>query len=620
MSGEHNTPEMASEGWEQMKGAAEAMEMKPGDSATPHLPELLSSENLSSGGIFLLGSLLVLGVLFVRHSPIARWVKGPILSSLLSKKTLGLGVFAMLTGGILMGTNQLKPASSTMEMHEGHNMSHDEMMAVDGSFNPTPVRVEAVNPRLLEARVQYTGSIHPYLAVTVYPRVAGQLRDYSVYPGDRVVAGQVLAQLSAAELTTEVAEAVAEADTRQTALDMSKIEVDEQRRTIEQIEADLAYLEKKLERFALLVQEGAISQDGFDVVESEAKAKQAAQKEAQMKLVRLEAKVVNERAKINQAQAKVRTTSVMEGYTTITSPITGIVQERLADPGVVVQPGMGILKIGDYNRLRLQANVAQQDAIAIRVGSPILAAVPGTGIKPIRGKITSIFPQTDNQTRTVTVEAVVDNPGGQLQSGQFLEMGIITARQANALSVPQSALVDFKDRPAVWVVEGDVARRKSITLGMVSGERVEVTSGLKPGDLVITSGQQRLIDNSPVTAIDEAGQPIAATPDRNQGGVQIQLVSPSPPQAVTMGDAQLLLEVQDAKTGQPLKVENLEVSATMPMKNMAPMTAKVEVNPARQAGRFQANTYLGMRGAWKIDVKVKDPQHKGQASFYLDVR
>ena len=114
---------------------------------------------------------------------------------LFNKKTLGLGVFTVLTGGILLVSDQFKSASSTMD-HSGHNMSHDEMMAVDGSFNPTPVTVEVVKPKLLQASVQYTGTIEPYQVVTVYPRVAGQLTDYSIYVGDRIIAKQTLSTVS----------------------------------------------------------------------------------------------------------------------------------------------------------------------------------------------------------------------------------------------------------------------------------------------------------------------------------------------------------------------------------------------------------------------------------------
>ncbi len=127
----------------------------------------------------------------------------------LDRTLFGLGVFALLTFGILAVTKHLNPASSMagMEGMDHGDMSHDEMMAVDGSFNPNPVRVETVKPQTLEASVSYTGSIKPYQEIMVYPRVAGQLTNYSVYPGDRVTAGQAIATLDASELNTGVAEA-----------------------------------------------------------------------------------------------------------------------------------------------------------------------------------------------------------------------------------------------------------------------------------------------------------------------------------------------------------------------------------------------------------------------------
>jgi len=165
--------------------------------------------------------------------------------------------------------------------------------------------------QLLQASVQYTGTIEPLQVVTVYPRVAGQLTDYSIYVGDRVQAGEIIAQLSANELLTKVSEAQAETNTMRTALEVSRMEVLEQKNAIQQIEADLAYLGKKLDRFALLVEEGAIAQDAYDVVESEVQAKEANLAQAKVKLSRLEAKVVNDQAKIQQAETKVATASTV---------------------------------------------------------------------------------------------------------------------------------------------------------------------------------------------------------------------------------------------------------------------------------------------------------------------
>lgn len=536
------------------------------------------------------------------------------------KTLLGLGVFALLTGNILVLTNHLKPSSSMagMEGMDHGDMSHDEMMAVDGSFNPNPVRIETVKPQVLEASVSYTGTIKPYEEIMVYPRVAGQLTNYSVYPGDRVTAGQPIATLDASELTTGVAEAAAEVSTMETDLEMSKIEVDEQKSAIAQIEADLDYLNLKKDRFARLVKDGVISQDEFDVVDSEVRSKEANLKQARVKLARMGAMVTNNRAKISQAKAKVDTARVMQGYTTINSPISGIVQERNVDPGVVVQPSMGIVKIGNYNRVRLQANVAQRDAVNINPGATVIATVPGSNIPPIKGKITSIFPQANSQTRTVTVEAVIDNPDGQLLSGKFLEMKILTARKPNAITIPQAAVVEFQDQPSVWVVEGDTVTAQPVTLGMSTGDRVEVTSGLESGQAVVTSGQNRLVENAPVAVINQSEQPIASNKSATQD-IQIQLISPDAQTGVPMGDAQLVIEVKDAQ-GQPLNVKDLEMSASMPMKNMAPMSAPVEVQPDDKPGRFKADTYLSMKGDWTITAQVKDPKNKGKQEFTVKVQ
>ena len=537
----------------------------------------------------------------------------------LGKTILGLGVFALLTGGIILVTNHLKPSSSMagMEGMDHGNMSHDEMMAVDGSFNPNPVRVETVKPQVLEASVSYTGTIIPYEEIMVYPRVAGQLTNYSVYPGDRVTAGQPIATLDASELTTGVAEAAAEVSTMETDLEMSKIEVDEQKSAIAQIEADLDYLNLKKDRFARLVKDGVISQDEFDVVDSEVRSKEANLKQARVKLARMGAMVTNNRAKINQAKAKVDTAKVMQGYTTINSPISGIVQERNVDPGVVVQPSMGIVKIGNYDQVRLQANVAQSDAVNINPGTTIVATVPGSNIPPIKGKITSIFPQANSQTRTVTVEAVIDNSDGQLLSGKFLEMKIVTARKPSAITVPQAAVVEFQDQSSVWVVEGDTVTAQPVTLGMSTGDRVEVTSGLESGQAVVTSGQNRLVENAPVAVINQSEQPIASNKAATQD-IQIQLISPDNNE-VAMGDAQLVIEIKDAQ-GQPLDVKDLEMSASMPMKNMAPMSAPVEVQPDGKPGRFKADTYLSMKGDWTITAQVKDQKNKGKQEFAIKVK
>lgn len=543
----------------------------------------------------------------------------------LGKTLLGMAVFIALTLNIIHTTNKLKSSdSSSMAGHDmgGHDMSgmsHDEMMRVDGAFNPTPVTIEVMRPERLEASVNYTGAIYPYTEVTVYPRVAGQLSNYSIYPGDPVEAGQILANLEALERITETKEAEAAVAALLAAAEVSRSELGEQQQLIGEIQADLDYLKIKRDRFAYLTSEGATSQDQYDVIASQVKAKEATLQGAQAKLTRLKAKVASDFAQVDRAKAEVNTVSTFEGYTQITSPISGIVQERMADPGVVVQPGMGIFKIGDYRQVRLRANVGQQDANFVQVGTPIVATIPGTDIGEIRGSITSIFPQTDMTTRTMTVEAVVENPGQKLLSGQFLEMELITRRKLSALSVPQSALVEFNGKPAVWVVNGDSTQRRPVTTGLTNGNQIEITSGLQPGTQVITSGHSRLMENSKITIVDALGNPVDNLSAVKTNNIGITLVSPT---VVNSGKAELIIALQDTQTGEPLAIasDELEVKLTMPMKNMAPMTAKVQLEATATPGEFKINTFFGMKGDWLLEAIVTDAKHAGKASLGLSVQ
>ena len=567
------------------------------------------------------------------------------------RSLLALGIFVLLSGGIWVTTKHMGMAMGGMdhgsmghgsmdhgsmdEMDHGSmggmsgmdhgSMSHDEMMAVDGAFNAVPVQIETVRPSLVQETVQYTGAVYPYLEVTVYPRIAGQLGDYDLYPGDRVQKGQIIAQLDASERLTQLAEAQAETDVMRTVLVANEMQLQEQEKEIGRLNADLDYMKLKAKRFKDLAKGGAISQNDYDVVASQVAAQESAISGARVKLVRMEAELGRDRAMVAQSRARAGTAAVLESYSDLTAPISGIVQARMADPGVVVQPNMGILKIGDYSKVRLRASVAQADAVGIGKGTQVQAMVPGADLPPITGEITSIFPDADNQTRTVMVEAVVNNPNDQLLSGQFLEMQIIKASKPASLSVPQTALHQFQGQPALWVVQGNgeeaTAERRVVKRGVMSGNRVEITAGLKADDRVVTSGFSRLMQGSQVAVVDAAGEPVASLlAPAPMGNAEILLLSPELEAGTKAGAAELVLQVRDRETQEPIALEALDVDVTMPMKNMAPMTTMVDVKAMDEPGQFKVKTHFGMKGDWVIKADVDEGENQGKAKFTLTAR
>lgn len=109
------------------------------------------------------------------------------------------------------------------------------------------------------------------------------------------------------------------------------------------------------------------------------------------------------------------------------------------------------------------------------------------------------------------------------------------------------------------------------------------------------------------------------TAQNKQDTATVNLISPEPQTEIPMGEAEMVLEVVDSN-GEPVKVESLDVSASMVMDGMEDMMGKVEVTPAEEPGRFQATTYFGMQGTWNVVASVKDPQYQAQQEFILEVK
>lgn len=103
----------------------------------------------------------------------------------------------------------------------------------------------------------------------------------------------------------------------------------------------------------------------------------------------------------------------------------------------------------------------------------------------------------------------------------------------------------------------------------------------------------------------------------SEGNVEITLLSPD---AVPMGDAELVVAVNDAATGEPVDTDNLEVEIFMPMEGMENMTAEAEVSPEAEPGQYKVTTYLGMEGMWAVNTTVKEGEKQGKAHFMFQAQ
>lgn len=365
-------------------------------------------------------------------------------------------------------------------------------MTMSPVAGPIAVVAEPAKKGEIVEKVTYTGSVSPYQEVTVFPRVEGWVEKFSLYEGDYVKAGQVIARLDRAELTASV-------DRQKAALEAARGELANAKAALLEAQASTEYWEKELPRFVTLVKAKAIPASDYDNA-----LRQAEATKAKVEAQRANIKAVE--AKIESLKAEVERTRTVVGYTDISAPISGRVTKRHIYAGILVKPGMPIVDLQDLSRVRVQAKVAEADLAKVRVGTE---AVIGFHTLPnphneFKAQVSTIFPQLDPATRTATVEVVLPNPGGMIKSDMYAVMDLRLEKKNQAVLIPRLAVLEGPEKkPVVYVTDGVTAMSRSVKLGIAEGDRIEVLEGVKEGEMVVWRGQRSLSDGAQVNVIPE---------------------------------------------------------------------------------------------------------------------
>ena len=309
-----------------------------------------------------------------------------------------------------------------------------------------------------------TGSLNPAETVTLRAQVPGTVQNVRVDRGSRVARGQTLATIEAAGIRGQAAGAQA---------------------GVAAAQAQVALARQRLEAARTLYQAGAMSQIDFQSAQA---AFEAA--EAQLAAARAQAASAGEAA----------------SNTVITAPLTGVVSDRMVEPGEAVNPGAELFTVVDATRLELAGQIPVDEAARVRVGQPVEFSLQAEPDRILQGTVARIDPTADPQTRRVGIYVQLPNPGNRIIAGQFARGRVLGAR-TQAVVVPATALRQEGQTYHVLVVEnGRIARREvsvvarddaagivGIDSGLREGERVIVTPGaqIAPGTAVTIEGERR---------------------------------------------------------------------------------------------------------------------------------
>jgi membrane fusion protein (multidrug efflux system) len=394
----------------------------------------------------------------------------------------------------------------------GFNMFRAKMIAgYFAGMTPPPVTVSTVDvePITWKPGLEAIGTVGAAQGVDLAVETAGIVQSVLFQANDHVEQGQHLAQIDDAVERADLAAA--------------------------QAELDLA--ETQLTRQRELRERGVIAINDLDVAQATA----------------------------SSAQSQVNKLTAVMNQKSLEAPFGGTIGIPQIDPGQFVSPGDVYATLQDLSKMRVDFSVPEQQIRLIRIGMPVTASTEVGGVT-LTGQISAIEPRIDPNSRLVTVRAELDNPAEAVNPGQFMRVRVELPEEQNVIALPQTVLSSTLYGDSVFAVrtegEGDQAKKTVEQVFVQAGRRslglVEIVSGLKPGDVVVSAGQNRLsggatvvIDNTvnpaappaPPAAAGEGGQP-------EQSGQPEQTGQPAQPEQRAQS-GQPAPSDQPAESGQP---------------------------------------------------------------------
>jgi RND family efflux transporter MFP subunit len=377
----------------------------------------------------------------------------------------------------------------------------------DETANTPPAAVDVTTataikrdlPRFFEA----TGSLAGDQQTDVAPQTSGKVVAVGVDIGSPVRRGQMLVRLDDAELKLRVEQAAAQVQQAKAAVRQAEEKIGlrpgqafDPNRVAEvaaaRVALDLA--EKNLRRAEKLIESGDVSRQFYD------------QQRAQRDQLKEQYEVALAQARQNYAGVDVARTNVANAeaalslakqslsYVVIPAPMDGFVSERTADLGEYVSPQQKVATIVRTNPLRVRIDIPEQAIPEVRVGQSVSATTSAWPDRNFSGRVARIAPNVTAQSRTLTVEAEIDNSSGALKPGQFATVRILEERAEPAVLVPARAVVTEAGVSRVFVIKNGHAEQRLVQTGQTEGDLVEIKQGVAADEQVATSNQQQLSD------------------------------------------------------------------------------------------------------------------------------
>ncbi|HOS98350.1 MAG TPA: efflux RND transporter periplasmic adaptor subunit, partial [Deltaproteobacteria bacterium] len=321
------------------------------------------------------------------------------------------------------------------------------------------VKTMTVQKQSLRPYIEAVGNLEPHDQVIVSSEVDGVLKEILVDEGTLVKSGSVLGRIS--DIDYRLAVQAADA-------------------ALGQARANLENADTLYGRMKALFGKQAISKQEYD--------------NAKTRLDVAGQDMERARASLDLARERL-------GKTTIRSPISGVVKQRMVNAGDFIKAGQPLAVVMVINPLKLVFSVPEKDISLLKVRQDVVFTVDPYPRKEFTGTLSIIYPSLDERSRMLRAEATVPNRSGELKPGIFSRVRLYTGAARDTIVVPVTSILYEGTRTRVFILEKGVARERVLELGGKYGEVMEVLGGLQAKEQLIVVGQNTLTDGVRVNVV-----------------------------------------------------------------------------------------------------------------------
>ena len=370
--------------------------------------------------------------------------------------------------------------------------------------------------------------LFPINEATIVPKIASPVLKAFVARGAKVHQGQLLVTLENKDLLAAAEEKQGNLEQQREAYAIAtKTSVPEE---LQKAQGDaqsakeaLDAAQKVYDSRKTLLDQGAIARKDFDtatvaLVQAKAQNEQAQRHLAGLQSIGHEAELKSAAAQLKSSEGIAKGAEAQFGYSEIRSPIDGVVTDGPWYPGMMPQAGAPLITVMNLSQMVAKAHIPQNQAVLLKKGDSATISVPNLD-EPIKGKVTLVSPALDPGSTTVEVWIQAPNKEGEMKAGASAAVSMMAKTVPDALIVPAQALVtDEEGKKSVMVIGNDgVAHKREVETGIQTADAVQIVTGVKPGEQVVSVGAYGLPDNTKVK-VEAPPAPGKEGGDEDKGG------------------------------------------------------------------------------------------------------